>query len=82
MILDQPANIETVMSPHSVGRGVGEGVTSLVRVHFRREEELITGIKRILGRQEEQQEHFPGFSFCSVFLLKGGQEHGEYNSWK
>lgn len=76
MVLDQPAKIETVMSPRSAGRGVAKGVASCAGVHFRREEVLIAARQRILGRKQERQEQFPSFSFCSIFLSKGGKEHG------
>jgi hypothetical protein len=38
----------------------------------------IAAIERILGRKQERQDQFQSFSFCFLFLSKGGQEHG-YN---
>ena len=76
MILEQPATIETAMSPRSAGSGVAKGVTSRTGVHFKREEVLIAALQRILGRKQERQEQFQSFSFIS--FSKGGKEHG-YN---
>jgi len=79
MILDPLAMIETAISPRAAGSGVAKGVTSCVGVHCRREEVLIAALQRILGRKQEQQEQIQSFSFCSIALSKGGQEHGYYN---
>ena len=39
----------------------------------------IAAFQRILGWKQERQDQFLSFSFCSIFLSKGGKEHGEFN---
>ena len=78
MILEQRAMSDTAMSPRSAGRGVAKGVTSCEGVHFKQEEVLIASLQPILGWKQERQAQFQNFSFCSIFLSKGGREHG-YN---
>ncbi len=73
MILDRLTMVETAMSPHSTGSGVVkrtnretlrellEFFTGPVDVHFKREAMLVSGLRRIAGRTQEEQEQFQRF---------------------
>lgn len=73
MILDRLAMVETTMSPRSVGNGTVkrtnrgtlrellEFFTGPVDVHFKREEMLVSELRRILGRTQEERDQFQSF---------------------
>ena len=73
MILDRLAMVETAMSARNVRNGTVkrtnrdtlrellEFFTGPVDVHFNREEMLVSELRRILGRTQEEQEQFQSF---------------------
>lgn len=73
MILDRLTMVETAMSLRSAGSGTVkqrnretlrellEFFTGPVDVHFKREEMLVSSLRRIAGRTQEEQEQFQRF---------------------